>query len=1395
MPSKKRAPSIKDPELNRIISDVYKDINSLIDDVNHPSITHRLEPAVGKAGDIRLYEDTALAGGTSYYLQGKFKDGWASVNLGLQSIASDAPVGVTSDSSGLAGITLAQARAIVLASTLATNNQMGETVGTVARGNHGHDHLELDDITASNATHPNIDAHLNLGSSTFVATDPLIHSISGDLTSQGNGLGLTAANGDDDTWARTDHKHAIDEGIVPTWTGAHQFDAVVTHHANVAIGEDGNEASLTIDNDTGTALTIIGDMSLSGTLSIIYAEANSASLTVEGAGTIDEAVILNDSNVIATSTATHITTIKGDLTSYGDVTLGQTPLANHKAFKVQASTELMGNTFLNLTGSDDSHNKHALEIKKSLESDMEHIKFYISDATKAATLNADTGGNMIIGAKGNIQLYPNNYLDTEEDMVPGQILPKGDTLVDLGDFNRKFRTGFFAEIYAETLVAQDVLATVGGRIMVAPTTVLENAINTTATTITVRHNIFEEGDFVLMKSAPMGLPQTEVLQIASDGSWANVYSAHATNTVLNLAYGGTFSTYLTEVQADYGVEPNARLICLTGGSPVDLTSIIEDGGWIKIENSGHAYADPPGIDGAYKVFIKTEDLDGVAYTTDFPDLAAGEIDIRVPGDIFDGGNYFTDNDIVINIGPYAYTIERHVAEIGLPNWWQEGDAIVKLGKNAGDGYIELTSTETIHNQLGPSITIFGRDIDAALDTGGDGLPLHSTWDDAKPVVSLGNLRSYVDYNTSATDAFGIAVGNNLQLTTTTGFKGATVDPTNGLRLFNTDLSLYAGASLKFHSGIEDISGNERVFFRMGDVATTPAFDWSWDGAKYVLTLQGANFYIAGTPPSSIANSAIDSDDLAGLGLLTGADAVNWSQLTATLPDWATDITDGITEGNAEPRTAFGNTFIGFYKGWGNPEDGSNWPVRIANNSDNAEFWLGSASDSTYLSYIGGVGLTVKGSITVTGFSDPDNYIAASLTTDEIETLLGFTGAGTMVDSLFDSSMNLELVNAFIDGTTFISGGVIATDFVTAATIAGIDIIGHTIKTAASGKRIELKGSTNDLLFYNTAGNVTLKMDDDLSGLDSATTYPGLKVGSGTNPGIIHAEWNTGTMASSFRLQSSIVKLTHSDSGSANTSAGPETRNGIYDYDSTVNTLFGLDIDVKYSSLNEIAALTISSENTYSQSTTLGTAIYIKKGDIHSDSQSYMRMWHTSKNFRAVATTGYESNSNGGSKEIWFNAYQKQGNGLVQISQNYQDGGINSTSWTGYNCQVNKDGIFLINGVIASATNGSPGTTHMLRLLVTNSWNTGSQHHSDHQNSKHYLLHKKDINMGDEATPEPSMPFSITIPLFRGDMLRLQHYNNSVDMFNMYGSCTDANGDTHEGSGNEDGSSISFMKLA
>jgi hypothetical protein len=226
------------------------------------------------------------------------------------------------------------------------------------------------------------------------------------------------------------------------------------------------------------------------------------------------------------------------------------------------------------------------------------------------------------------------------------VLPTGSIQKDLGDYNRKWRSLYAAELYVETLVAQDVLSTIGGRIMVAPTTKLLADITSGQTTIDVEHNNLT-GAYLYMASAPGGMAQVEVMRV-------------------------------------------------TAG----------------------------------------------------------------PSTVADG---------------YRYTVTRNVDGSGA-NAWQAGDAVVNIGAVAGQGWIELTSTNTAFNHLGPTMTIYAR-------TG------MTAWTDAKPTVSVGNLRSFVDYGS---DEFGFALGNDLALMPQDGFSGMTGDRVQGLRMFNTPIKMYNG---------------------------------------------------------------------------------------------------------------------------------------------------------------------------------------------------------------------------------------------------------------------------------------------------------------------------------------------------------------------------------------------------------------------------------------------------------------------------------------------------------------------------------------------------------------------------------------------------------------------------
>ena len=281
-----------------------------------------------------------------------------------------------------------------------------------------------------------------------------------------------------------------------------------------------------------------------------------------------------------------------------------------------------------------------------------------------------TDGNTYLNASSGTQVTHAIGGSTVFQTSADRVNPAASMFKDLGDYNRKWRTGFFAELYAETLVAQDVMATIGGRVMVAPTSKLVADVASGGSTVTLHleHNSFAVGTYLYMMAAPGGVPQIEAFKITS---------------------GPTGSA-----------------------------------------------------------------------------------------------------------GDYSYVCNRNLDGTGS-NAWVIGDAVVSTGSAAGHGYIDITATQTIHNHFGPTITHYVR-----TSTG--------TWNSVAPVVTAGNLRSFVDYTG---DEFGNAAGNDLTLTPSTGFKGYTLDRTQGLRLFNTHIEMYTGASK-----IIDLNQTDGLAFAYGPYA-------------------------------------------------------------------------------------------------------------------------------------------------------------------------------------------------------------------------------------------------------------------------------------------------------------------------------------------------------------------------------------------------------------------------------------------------------------------------------------------------------------------------------------------------------------------------------------------------
>ena len=70
--SKKRAPHVSIENLERVLAQVYDDINEVIDSVNQGKTVEEKKTYGGKSGDIRVVRDSD----TKYYLEVKSDEGW-----------------------------------------------------------------------------------------------------------------------------------------------------------------------------------------------------------------------------------------------------------------------------------------------------------------------------------------------------------------------------------------------------------------------------------------------------------------------------------------------------------------------------------------------------------------------------------------------------------------------------------------------------------------------------------------------------------------------------------------------------------------------------------------------------------------------------------------------------------------------------------------------------------------------------------------------------------------------------------------------------------------------------------------------------------------------------------------------------------------------------------------------------------------------------------------------------------------------------------------------------------------------------------------------------------------------------------------------------------------------
>lgn len=110
----------------------------------------------------------------------------------------------------------------------------------------------------------------------------------------------------------------------------------------------------------------------------------------------------------------------------------------------------------------------------------------LSDDLIVDRITSHPGTNGTIAPAGDLVLDPGG----------DDVLPALNYDITLGGPSSKFKSAHIAELVVDTLVASTVRSTIGGRIMVAPTTELLVDLATSDTTIAVRHNILAVGDIL-----------------------------------------------------------------------------------------------------------------------------------------------------------------------------------------------------------------------------------------------------------------------------------------------------------------------------------------------------------------------------------------------------------------------------------------------------------------------------------------------------------------------------------------------------------------------------------------------------------------------------------------------------------------------------------------------------------------------------------------------------------------------------------------------------------------------------------------------------------------------------------------------------------------------------------
>lgn len=417
-----------------------------------------------------------------------------------------------------------------------------------------------------------------------------------------------------------------------------------------------------------------------------------------------------------------------------------------------------------------------------LEADAEEFEIQSltdADAVTARPFRAQHAGSLIL------------------DPFAKQVIPANQYEGTIGSPLQKWLAVYAAELNVETLVAQETMATTGGRILIGPTTTLLEDIDTAATTIKVKHNNLANGDRVVMEADG----RFEMLAVTSAATRINRCSSNCSIEAGATGYFSDGTVALAQSATFRWRGGNSLRWTYTSGTAnvyrntaSELANSTQYTASVYVRRADGAAVVPTGS--AYQMYI---DSTGATITPSVQDVGDGWY--RVYGTKTTSGatnqvvgltliptgtvHYFDAWQIEAGatLTPWSetsssYTVTRNLDTSGA-NVWEAGTALFNSG-TTGSGWIDAYALRGLRSatEVGPTICGNQR--------------LSSTYNDWAPRWCIGNLNGTYGYGATT---FGFAAGDP-------SGSNVTVDPTNGFRIRNgvTNLMQATGSTLSLDSG-------------------------------------------------------------------------------------------------------------------------------------------------------------------------------------------------------------------------------------------------------------------------------------------------------------------------------------------------------------------------------------------------------------------------------------------------------------------------------------------------------------------------------------------------------------------------------------------------------------------